>query len=306
MNFFFTILVFILFVLPSNAQLNLISLQTEYTSEGDAIIFSRSQASVNYTLKINFKIQIGYSSSFSNPYISNVNVGRSQITKLIRDKNASSVLLQYGYTYYAGKAYRKTPDSYIHYVLPITEGKTTKVARVESISDLLGQKSDNQFYTQGFTYNLGDTICATRAGNVYNINDQLKQGEGRDTMFTDSRNKIHIQHKDGTLGHYTILSPIKSLVQNGDFVIPGQPIAIFNKSANKYTMLFSVYYLDEEKIRADVPKDVYNALPISYYLNENALSTKLVENQKYDSKLTPAIISEELNKKEKKKYGFLN
>lgn len=70
-------------------------------------------------------------------------------------------------------------------------------------------------------------------------------------------------------------------------------------------MLFSVYYLDEEKFRADVPKDVYNALPISYYLNENALSTKLIENQKYDSKITPAIISEELNKREKKKYGFL-
>jgi hypothetical protein len=125
-------------------------------------------------------------------------------------------------------------------------------------------------------------------------------------MFTDSRNKIYIQHKDGTLGYYSILSPIKSLVQNGDFVIPGQPIAIFNKLSNKYSMLFSVYYLDEEKIRVDMPKDVYNALPIFYYLNENALSTKLVENQKYDSKITPAIIAEELNKREKKKYGFLN
>jgi hypothetical protein len=301
-----TILVFILFVLPSNAQLNLISLQTEYTSEGDAVIYSNSQAAVNYTLKINFNSLIGYISNVSNPHITNVNVGRYQITKLVKDKNAGSRIINYGYTYYAGKAYRKTPVSYIHYVLPITEGKTTKVTKVESISDLLGQKSDNQFYTQGFTYNLGDTICATRAGSVYNINDQLKQGEGRDTIFTDSRNKIHIQHKDGTLGFYSILSPIKSLVQNGDFVIPGQPIAIFNKSANKYTMLFSVYYLDEEKIRADVPKDVYNALPISYYLNENALSTKLVENQKYDSKITPAIISEELNKREKKKYGFLN
>jgi uncharacterized protein (UPF0297 family) len=300
------ILVFVIFVLPSYAQSNLISLQTEYNSEGDAIIYSNSQASVNYTLKINFSNLIGYLSSVSNPFITSVNAGRNQLTKLVRDKNAGSRIINYSYNYYAGSAFRKTPVSYIHYILPITPGKTTKVTKVESLSDLLGQKSDNQLYAQGFNYNLGDTICATRAGIVYNINDQLKQGEGRDTIFTDSRNKIHIQHKDGTLGYYSILSPIKSLVQNGDFVIPGQPIAIFNKSANKYTMLFSVYYLDEEKIRADVPKDVYNALPISYYLNENALSTKLVENQKYDSKLAPVIISEELNKREKKKYGFLN
>jgi hypothetical protein len=306
MKFLSIILASLIFTIPSYAQSNLISLKTEYSSEGDAFIYSNSQAAVNYTVKINFKILLGYTSNVSNPYITTVSVGRNQITKLIRDKNASAPISQYGYTYYAGVAFRKPPVSYIHYVLPITPGKTTKVTRVESISDLLGQKSENQFYAQGFTYNLGDTICATRAGNVYNINDQLKQGEGRDTIFTDSRNKIHIQHKDGTLGFYSILSPIENLVQNGDFVIPGQPIAIFNKSANKYTMLFSVYYLDEEKIRADVPKDVYNALPISYYLNENALSTKLVENQKYDSKLAPVIISEELNKREKKKYGFLN
>jgi len=166
----------------SYAQNNLISLQTEYTSEGDAIIYSNSQAAVNYTVKINFKILLGYTSNVSNPYITTVSVGRNQITKLIRDKNASSVISQYGYTYYAGVAFRKPPVSYIHYVLPITPGKTTKVTRVESISDLLGQKSENQFYAQGFNYNLGDTICATRAGNVYNINDQLKQGEGRDTF----------------------------------------------------------------------------------------------------------------------------
>ena len=301
-----SILAFVIFILPTYAQSNLISLQTEYTSEGDAVIYSNSKAAVNYTVKVNFKILLGFTSNVSNPYITNVGVGRSQITKLIRDKNANSILLQYGFSYYAGIAFRKTPISYIHYVLPITPGKTTKVTKVESISDLLGQKSENQFYAQGFTYSLGDTICATRAGNVYNINDQLKQGEGRDTIFSDSRNKIHIQHKDGTLGYYTILSPIKSLVQNGEFVIPGQPIAVFNKSANKYTMFFSVYYLDEEKVRADAPKDVYNALPVSYYLNENALSTKLIENQKYDSRITPAIISEELNKREKKKYGFLN
>jgi hypothetical protein len=306
MKFFLIILVGVIFTLPTNAQSNLISLQTEYTSEGDAIIYSNSQASVYYTLKIKFSSLVGYSSNVFNPHITKADPGRNQILKLTQDKNAGSRMLSYGYTYYAGSAFRKPPINFVHYMLPVSPGKTTRVTKVESLSDLLGQKSENQFYTQGFTYDLGDTICATRAGIVYNINDQLKQGEGRDNLYTDSRNKIYIQHKDGTLGHYTILSPIKSLVQNGDFVIPGQPIAIFNKLSIKYTMLFSVYYLNEEKIRVDVPKDVYDALPISYYLNENALSTKLVENQKYDSKIAPVIISEELNKREKKKFGFLN
>ena len=288
------------------AQSNLISLETVYGANGDAIIYSNSKASVNYTLKINFKIMLGFEPIASNPYITGVKVGRNQITKVIRDQNASTVILQYGYTYYAGIAFRKAPIDYLHYILPVSPGKTTRVTKVASLSDLLGQKSDTQFYAQGFTYNLGDTICATRAGTVYNIDDQLKQGKGGDTLFTSNRNKIYIQHKDGTLGYYTFLSPIKSLVKNGDFVIPGQPVAIFNTMSNQYTMLFSVLYLVEEKIKFDETKYLYNALPTFYYLNENALSTKLLENQKYDAKIATEIISEELSKREKKKYGYMN
>lgn len=306
MKYFLSILFLFIFVLSTKAQLNLITLETENTPDGDAIIYSYSQASVNYTLVINFKDLVGYLTNVSNPHIINVNVGRNQITKLTRDKNASSRFLKYSYKYYAGSSFRKTPTIYPHYILPISPGKTTKISKVESISNFLGQKTGNQFFSQGFSYEYGDTICATRSGIVYNVNDQVKEGEGSGTIFTDNRNKIHILHKDGTLGYYTILAPIKTLVKNGDFVIPGQPIAIFNKLSNRYAMFFSVLYLDEEKIKEEVAKDIYNSLPVSYYLNENSISTKLVENQKYDSKVATAIIADELNKKEKKKYGFLN
>ena len=102
------------------------------------------------------------------------------------------------------------------------------------------------------------------------------------------------------------MSPIKCLVTNGEFVIPGQPIAIFNTESEKYRIFFSVYYLDEEKVKSINSKEVYNALPTYFYLNQDTNSTLLLENQKYESVKSIEIITEELNKKEKKKFGFSN
>jgi len=301
------ILALLIFILPSNAQSNLITLDTENGTNGSIAINANSLAATRYTIKIDFRNLTGFLTyDVSNPFIDNVGVGRTQILKLTPDKSAVSRSLNYSYSYYAGIAFRKTPTNYKHYLLPVSAGKKTTITKVESINDMIGQKSASNFYTQGFTYKLGDTICATRAGYVYNINDQLTQGEASDVVFKDNRNKIFIEHKDGTLGYYTILSPIKCLVTNGEFVIPGQPIAIFNTESEKYRIFFSVYYLDEEKVKSINSKEVYNALPTYFYLNQDTNSTLLLENHKYESVKSIEIITEELNKKEKKKFGYLN
>lgn len=304
------LLIFILASLVSSkmqAQSSIITIENENNSDGSISLYANNLANCKYTVKLSFNSLSGFNNMAGlNPLITYINVGKTQIIKLTPDKNASSRSLNYSYTYFPGISFRRAPNNYAHYILPITPGKTTLVTKVESLNTVLGQKQEANFFAQGFTYNLGDTICATRSGVVYNINDQLKQGEGGSTIFTDSRNKIYIQHKDGTLGFYTILSPINCLVQNGDFVTPGQPIAIFNKAAEKYILLFSTHYLDEGKIRVENAKDYYIALPTYYYLNENALTTTLAENQKYECIQSLPIIAEELSKKEKKKLGIDN
>ena len=289
------------------AQTGLITLENEYYPDGSIAIYANSLAYSKYTIKLNFSSISGYTNNRGgNPYITTVNTGRSQVTKLSLDKNAGFRSLNYNYSFYPGVSFRKAPNNYTHYVLPVANGKTTLVTATSQLSTILGQQSNSYSYAQGFKYELGDTICASRAGVIYNINDQLKQGEGNNTVFTSDRNKIYIQHKDGTLGFYTILSPINCLVQNGDNVIPGQPIAVFNKPSEKYIMLFSIYYLDEEKIRNDNIKEILTPLPAYYYLNENAPSTNLSQNQKYESTRSLEIIGEELNNREKKKLGISN
>lgn len=300
--------IFILMIIVNHlfAQNNLITLSTETNSvDGVVSLNALSTATGTYTLKIKLNVT-GYLNNYSNPYYKTITQGSSLICKFTPDKSASMSGIGYNYTYFAGTAFRKAPANYLHYILPISETKTTTAIPVNKLSSVLKQTTDNQFEGQGFTFEKGDTIYASRAGLVYNINDQIKIGESKDKSYSAERNKILIQHRDGTLAQYTTLAPIKSLVEVGDNVIPGQPIAFFDATAEKYIMLLSVYYLDEKKINIDSPREIYNPLPIYFYLNENNLSTTLVDGQKYDAIRSSVIIAEELSKKEKKKFGFSN
>lgn len=299
---FFTAILFFLASLSTQAQNNLIQLKSENNADGSVTVYATSYASGTYTLKVDFNIT-GFNTIINNPYITSIQQGRSQICKFVPDKTTGYKYLSFKYNYFPGTTSRKAPTNYPYYVLPIMPGKSSMAIPVSHFKALFQQPTE-QHYAQGFTYALGDTICAARAGVVYNVNDQLKQGEGKTVAYSDNRNRIFIQHKDGTVAHYTILAPMLSLVENGDFVIPGQPIAVFNKPAEKFHVLFSVYYLDNNKLMEEQPTDVYQSLPIQFYLNNNALSTTLNIGQRYQTENSLEIITKELNKKELKKNGF--
>lgn len=286
-----------------------ISTSSERNSDNSVSIYAENPTFCNYTLKLFFPTLTGYISSVSgNPGLVTVGSGRSQICKLTPDKSMGgmgSSTYSYQTRFYEGVSFRKAPTEFGQYIIPITAGKEIISSQVQNIKVTLGQKADEDFYSIGFNYKMGDTICAARAGYVYTINDNNKKGESKQAIYSASRNKISIQHKDGTLGFYNILSPIQSLVENGDFVIAGQPIAIFNQQSDKYTVLFSVNYLDENKLRNNnFAANVYTYLPLRFYLAEDAKEILLETNKPYVSAHSTEVITQELSKKEKKKLGF--
>jgi hypothetical protein len=285
----------------ANAQSNLITLSNETNPiDGVITINAQSVATGTYTLKIKINAN-GFTNNYTSPFSKTITQGTSQICKLTPDKSASMRGLGYNYTYFAGSAFRKPPTNFPHYILPISNGKTTKASSTIDLSAVLNDKINNLKTGQGFYFEKGDTICAARAGQIFNINDQVKQGEGRETLYASERNQIQIQHGDGTIAYYTMLAPIKCLVENGNRVIPGQPIAVFNSTSTRYTLLLSINYLDESKLNTDYPKDVYTPLPLYFYLNENSQSTQLIDGQKYEATRSLNIITEELSKREKKR-----
>jgi hypothetical protein len=218
------------------------------------------------------------------------------------------------YTYYPGTTIRRAPDSSFVYLLPGTEGTRLRVSRVTYVGERFGQKSQDNFSATGFIYKMGDTICASRAGTVYDCSDAIKEGEKGTEWYKRDRNRINIQQKDGTLANYSILSPIQLLVAPGDYVVPGQPLAVFNKESEKYNVLLSVFYLDEKKTLVDNTSTSSEKLPSAYtYLStafyvdptDKTGSPAGLEISKYYISAHPKeIVATELSKKDKKKLGL--
>ncbi len=293
------------------AQQRLIICSSEQNPDRSISIYAESQAFGEYTVKLVFTSLSGYTSTV-NPDVALVTVprGRTQIAKLTPDKSAAMYSMSYTSQYFPGVALRRAPDSLFTHLLPGTEGKELLISKVRSLSETMGKQSPEDYYATGFQYQLADTICATRAGVIYETSDEVNEGEKKNQLFKSQRNRIGIQHKDGTLGQYSILSPIKLLVNPGDNVLPGQPLAVFNKTGDKYTVLFSVIYLNEKKAYANSnfgasqAATPFSTLPVIFYDAESKKGISLASNNRYPIAHPKEIVGLELSKKDKKKMGL--
>lgn len=306
----FTLIVFVsglFFVQTISAQNQNIIVESQTNSDRSITIWANNTTMCSYSIRINFLSITGYNiQGGSNPYTTIATPGNRPICKLVQDKSASMYSLNYNYTFAPGSSFRKAPSNYNHYLLPIMPSKSTMVSNVSHLNSIIGKEMKGDYFAINFSYNLGDTICATRAGIIFEIDNNQKIGESKTASYSQERNKIQIEHKDGTIGIYSILSPIQLLVENGSFVLPGQPIAIFNKAAEKYNVLYSINYIDEALLRNGNLVEMHKTLPAHFYLNENANAETLNAGNTYSGTSARPIIIEELNKREKKKYGFEN
>jgi hypothetical protein len=301
----------------SLSQERLIVCSNERNADNSYIIWADSKASAEYTVRLNFVTLTGYSTTLtgynataSPVYFKTVNPGRTQLTRLTPMTNSfSGHMFNYTYQYFPGRPFNRSPDTNVVYLMPATAGNALRVAKVSSIEERLGQERTEEFHAAGFIYKLGDTICASRAGTVYIATDDDKEGEKKTQTYTDKRNKIAIEHRDGTLGHYSILAPVQLLVAPGDLVLPGQPIAIFNKESDKYHVFMAVTYLEEKKLTGqeigsgEKRPSLYTELPMQFFTAENHREPLQVHNT-YIVAHPKEVIVAELSKKEKKKLGL--
>ncbi len=299
------------------SQTSLVTCTTERNSDNSITLYADSRIFGDYTLKLTFPTLIGYKASgisvLNDQAVTTITKGKREVAKLTPDKMAASFSFSYRYLYIPGMALKRPPaDTSFPYLLPGSAGNTLRVLKVVNISETIGVKPQSDYFATGFDYHLGDTICAARAGIVYVCNDDVKDGEKGSEVFKSERNRIGIQQKDGTLAHYAMRAPIQLLITPGDEVIAGQPIAIFTKASEHYTVMFSVSYLDEKLLLNDRNNDPSIGKGYTKYLQpvfcnsyDGGPSPALMTNTNFIVTHPKQVISAEMSKREKKKYGFL-
>lgn len=128
----------------------------------------------------------------------------------------------------------KDDTSYV-YALPFPEGKKYRV-----IQGYFSHFTHKERAALDFNLRRGDTITAARSGVVVRVKEDGKKG-GLNRKYRPDGNNIVIQHADGTRAGYWHLQHNGALVNVGDSVRTGQPIALAGKTG--YAFIPHLHFL---------------------------------------------------------------
>jgi murein DD-endopeptidase MepM/ murein hydrolase activator NlpD len=113
-------------------------------------------------------------------------------------------------------------DDQTRYHLPFRKGEAHPVCQGYN-----GRWShrDQERYAVDFAMPEGTTVCAAREGVVVDLQESWTSG-GPDRKYKDQCNFVSIAHADGTIGEYGHLRCDGVLVEIGDRITAGQPLAL--------------------------------------------------------------------------------
>ncbi|ANM32159.1 hypothetical protein ABI59_08815 [Acidobacteria bacterium Mor1] len=143
------------------------------------------------------------------------------------------------------------------YVLPYDIGRAHRVSQ-GNCTNASHQRTLSYSYDLEMPF--GSTVTAARAGMVYAM--RMTQPAG--SRGLTASNWLQVQHDDGSIAHYVHLAQFGNLVEVGDFVDAGDPLAITGDTGDvgDYPHLhFDVTPCDSNLLCNTVPMTFRNTTP---------------------------------------------
>lgn len=208
----------------------------------------------------------------------------------------------YSYRYFLGCSDPFPTE--VTYAIPLAQGKTTTLKRLVEIGDYVGAKqSPLHFNAVSFTAQAGDTVFSSRRGIVVETNDD-QEDRTENQIYARELNFVRIQHDDCTIGSYTNFERAGIFVEEGDFVEVGTPLGIVNSVPlnEEIQIRQSFYYFKiQDFVNSKEDKMSPHYFPIKYQIEAGA-SEELVNNRSYVVYKDETLITQEMSKREIKKW----
>jgi hypothetical protein len=283
----------LLLVLQANAQTmqdpnNAVQLSDNFDGSLGRLTFNADNRDFcDYCLTIFFIYAEGFS-GIATQTSSVISRGQHQIRNYKVMENASRIGYNYQYAMYRGNPDKKINIDF-NYCLPAADEESVTAVEVEN----------NEGYQLAFELP-SDTVYACRGGIV--CDDDLKDFTAKGyKSFNDNRNqsKITVYHNDGSFSEYVFKG--KSLVFPGQAVKMGSPIAIVQNIADKYSMCFSTYFLDKNKLADNNTGNKHTHFR-PFFQTYNYGKLRLENNRVYICEHTDEMLMQDMSKREKKNF----
>lgn len=134
--------------------------------------------------------------------------------------------VRYGYSYrfFLGPV-DKEPDTAFVYRMPTTVRWPVRVSRGVSVYDRFRKEKKGALGLH-FEMEKGDTVYAMRRGTVVEVGIPEREPDAPAVSFTSESPDLLVEQPDGTLAWYICLDGDNVLVEVGDEVLPGTPLAL--------------------------------------------------------------------------------
>ncbi|MDR0414435.1 MAG: M23 family metallopeptidase [Prevotellaceae bacterium] len=249
-------------------------------------IYSNNKDFCDYHLVVSFIYAEGFE-GMSSEMSRTVGYGKRQVATYRVRADATRYSYNYRYVMYRGNSEEKPQVDFI-YSLPVVANSATTAAVVEN----------PEGYQLAFDLP-SDTVYASRGGVVCddNLKDNTVKGH---KYFNDNRRRsqVTVYHADGSFGEYVVDGT--SLVYPGQSVKMGSPIASV-KNTGKYLLLFSVYFLDKNKLKnKDTGNKHTHFRPFFQTINEG--KSRLTNGVSYLCEYTDEMLMQDMSRRERKKF----
>jgi hypothetical protein len=220
-----------------------------------------------------------------------------------RDNKSYVTLGPYRYNIIRGGAIDQYNSDFT-YLLPYDDG--TKVQVIHEKFDRTSQYSPSPESATGSHFITGteQNVTAVRKGQVVVVTKFGTMYQSQKRIFRGQTDKLVIEHPDGTLAVYLGLNKDSIKVQLGQTVFPGTIIGTNSKTfSGQYGISLIIYYLKEKPLEQlkeahrGYLLDIYGYVKPKYYTLEHK-AIQLESGTEYTSQSTPALIRQELSKKE--------
>lgn len=256
----------------------------------------------SYYLKLEFQ---NLNNCYQTEYVGVIKKSSGHLIKLKPIDSKQPVSFSYKYTTIRGNPNPKIDKSF-NYVLPFKEGKSIKILESTSlIEKYFNAEEDLNWKSYTVDRINADTIYSMRKGIVIEIVDKYKTDSLDASIFTSGRNKIVIEHEDGTVSSYLGFNKKSIFVKLGQTVYPQTKLgvlSIFNNAI--YRLYFEISYLKEalvsNKIRPLNSKSQMEHITPYFYGANGSFIIK--NNHEYIVEIDEAIHFKEFTTREKKKY----
>ena len=276
-----------------------VTIDVQYNSNGEPVFYAVNSSNIPYTVTVHFS-NLQFTLPRPRPHIATVKPGRSKLTTLERSGlQDGAIRFRYRYSYNLG-CHETKPDEDIEYLLPIAEGKETTAYELTHIAEYIKKESRGDFYGLSFSANHGDTIFAARRGIVGRYEMQFEDEEVSKN-YTTKENNLEVIHEDCTFGQYKILKKGSLLVNPGERVEAGQPLAVVppNENPSKEHFRFLVIYRNPNPDELEnrywkYVKPVFRTSVLKSVSPENGVSYKAVHPEE--------VITKEMSRRERRRW----